>query len=131
MFDEFANIIIEDLPSKLSPIRRISHHIDLIPRSSLPKKATYKMTPQENEEVKRQLQELLDKLLSMENLSSCDVPTMLNPKKDGGWKICIDSKAINKITIIYKSPLPHLDVLINYLSDAKYFSKIDLKSGHH
>jgi hypothetical protein len=57
MLDEFVDIIVDDLPNALPPIRSISHHIDLIPRASFPNKATYRMTPQENEEIKKQVQE--------------------------------------------------------------------------
>ena len=53
LLGEFTNIIVDELPRSLPPIRSVSHHIDLIPRASLPNKAAYRLTPQENEEVKR------------------------------------------------------------------------------
>jgi hypothetical protein len=87
--------------------------------------------PQENEEVKRQVQELLDKGLVRESLSLCAVPTVLSPKKDGGSRMCIESRVINKIMIKYKFPLPRMDDLMDYLSGAKYFSTIDLKRRYH
>jgi hypothetical protein len=68
---EFTDIIVDDFPNALPPMRSISHHIDLIPGASLPNKAAYRMTPQENEEIKRQVQELLDKGLIKESLSPC------------------------------------------------------------
>jgi hypothetical protein len=61
LLEEFVDIVVDKLPCSLPPIRSISHHIDLIPRASLPNKAAYKLTLQENEEVKRQVQELMDK----------------------------------------------------------------------
>jgi hypothetical protein len=81
LLEEFADIVVDELPRSLPPIRSVSHHIDLIPGASFPNKA-YKLTLQENEEVKRQVQDLLDKGLVRESLSPCDVPTVLSPKKD-------------------------------------------------
>jgi hypothetical protein len=131
LLGEFADIIVDELPRSLPPVRSVSHHIDLIPGARFPNKAAYRLTPQENEEVKRQVQDLLDKGLVRESLSPCVVPTVLSPKKDGGWRMCTDSRAINKITIRYRFPLPGMDDLMDCLSGANYFSKIDLKSRYH
>jgi hypothetical protein len=130
LLDNFTDIVVDELPNSLPPIKSISHHIDLIPGSSLLNKAAYKLTPRENEEVKNQVQELLDKGLVRESLSPCTVPTVWSPKKDGGWRMCTDSRAINKITIRYRFPLPRMDDLVECLSGANFFSKMDLKSGY-
>jgi hypothetical protein len=131
MLGEFTDIIVDELPHSLPPMRSVSHHIDLIPGSSLPNKSVYRLTLQENEEVKKKVQELMDKGLVRERLSPCVVPSVLSPKKDGGWRMCTDSRAINKITIRYRFPLPRMDDLMDCLSGAKYFSNIDLKRRYH
>jgi hypothetical protein len=123
--------VVHDLPCSLSPIISISHHIDLIPGASLPNKAMYRLTSQENEEVKKQVHDLTEKGLIREILSPCAVPTVLSPKKDGGWRMCTDSRDINKITIRYRFHLPRMDDLMDCLSGAICFSKIDLKIRYH
>ena len=131
MLSEFGDIILDDLPNELPPIRNISHHMDFIPRVSLSNKVSYRTTPQGNEEIKKQVQELLNKCLIRESLSPCVVPIVLTPKKDGKWRMCTYSRAINKITIWYRFPLPWIKDLLDCISGSKYFSKIDLKSGYH
>jgi hypothetical protein len=123
--------VVDKLPRSFPVMRIVSHHIDLILGANLPNKVAYRLTSQENKEVKKQVQELLDKGLVRESLIPCVVPTILSPKKDGGWRMCTDLRAINKITIKYKFPLPRMDDLMDYLSGEKYFSKIDLKSRYH
>jgi hypothetical protein len=124
LLENFANIVVDELPLSLPPIRSINHHIDLILGESLPNKEAYMLTPQENED-------LLEEGLVRERLSPCVIPTVLIPKKDGGLRMCIDSKANNMITIRYKFPLPRIDDLMDCLSGASYFSNIDLKIGYH
>jgi hypothetical protein len=131
LLEEFADIVVDELPRSMPLIRIIIHQIDLIPGASLPNKAAYRLTSQENEEVKRQVQDLLDKGLFRESLSLCVVPTVLSLKKDKGWRMCNDLREINKITIRCIFPFPRMDDLLDCLSGAKFFSKIDLKSGYN
>jgi len=95
MLSEFKEIISKEMPKGLPHVRRISHQIDLIPRSSLPNKAPHIMTPAKNEELNRQVHELLERGLMKEILSPCAIPDVLAPKKGGEWRMCIDSRAIN------------------------------------
>ena len=74
-----------DFPNDFPPKISTSHHIDLIPGESLPNKDAYRMTPHENEKIRKQVQEFLDKGLIREILNPYNgVPTVLSPKKDGG-----------------------------------------------
>jgi len=131
LLDNFIDIVVDELPHYLLPIRSIIHHIDLILEASFPNKAKYQLTTQENEEVKNQVQELLDKGLVREILIPCAVLTMLSPKKDGGWRMYTYSRAINNITIRYRFPLPIIDDLMDCLSGENDFSRIKLNSGYH
>ena len=65
--------------------------MDLIPRANFPNKVAHRMTPIESEELNKQVNELLQKGLIRESLSPGVVPAVLEPKKNGEWRMCIDS----------------------------------------
>ena len=131
ILQEYSDVFPSEIPAGLPPMRGIEHQIDLIPGASLPNLAPYRTNPEETKEIQRQVQELLDKGYVRESLSPCAVSVILVPKKDETWRMCVDCRAINNITIRYRHPIPRLDDMLDELSGAVVFSKVDLRSGYH
>nr|KAJ0223892.1 hypothetical protein LSAT_V11C200062990 [Lactuca sativa] len=125
---EFQDVFPSKLPLGLPPIRGIEHQIDLIPGAPLPNKAAYRCNPEVTKELQKQIDELMKMGYVRESLSPCVVPVLLVPKKDGSWRMCVDSRAINNITIKYRFPIPRVDDLLDefvvvYLDDILVYSK--------
>jgi hypothetical protein len=129
--NEFKDVFPDDLPSELPPRRDVDHRIELEPGQQPPSRPTYRMSQPELDELNRQLTELMSKGHIQESKSPYGAPVLFVKKKDGTMRMCVDYRALNKITIKNKYPLPRIDELLDRLLGARYFSKIDLRSGYH
>ena len=85
----------------------------------------------ENDEIKNQIQELLEKGYIIPNTSPCGSPIVLVQKKDETWQCCIDYRALNKIIVRNRYQIPRIDDLLDQHKGEKFFSKTDLKSSYH
>ncbi|MCQ7691370.1 reverse transcriptase family protein, partial [Salmonella enterica] len=115
----------------LSPNRQIEFTIDLLLGTAPISKPLYRMAPIELEELKKQIQELLDKGFIRPSVSPWGAPVLFVKKKDGSMRLCIDYRQLNQVTIKNKYPLPRIDDLFDQLQGTQVYSKIDLRSGYH
>jgi len=127
---EFMDVFPDEIPG-LPPKREIEFAIDIIPRVGHVSITPYRMTPIELAELKKQLEDLLEKQFIRPSVSPWGAPVLLVKKKDGSSRLCIDYRQLNKLTIKNKYPLPRVDDLLDQLHGVVIFSKIDLHSGYH
>jgi hypothetical protein len=128
---QYKDVFPADLPSGLPPSREVDHKIELIPGSVPQSRPTYRMSPTETDELKKQLDQLSASGFIQPSKSPFGAPVLFVKKKDGTMRMCIDYRALNSITIKNSYPLPRIDELFDRLQGAKVFSKIDLRSGYH
>ncbi|GJU93283.1 reverse transcriptase domain-containing protein [Tanacetum coccineum] len=127
---DFPEVFPDDL-SGLPPIWEIEFRIKLIPRATPIAKSPYRLAPSELEELSGQLKELQDKGFIRPSSSPWEAPVLFVKKKDGSFKMCIDYRELNKLTVKNRYPLPRIDDLFDQLQGSQFFSKIDLRSGYH
>lgn len=110
--------------------RNINHRIELMKDATTPNRGLYRMSEKELAELKKQLEELLELGYIRPSVSPFGSPVLFVPKKDGSSRLCVDYRALNKITIKNRYALPRIDELLDRLHGAQHFSKIDLMSGY-
>nr|CAH66120.1 OSIGBa0146N20.5 [Oryza sativa] len=127
---DYPDVFPEDLPG-MPPKRDIEFRIDLVPGTNPIHKRPYRMAANELAEVKKQVDDLLQKGYIRPSTSPWGAPVIFVEKKDHTQRMCVDYRALNEVTIKNKYPLPRIDDLFDQLKGATVFSKIDLRSGYH
>ncbi|GKC28247.1 putative reverse transcriptase domain-containing protein, partial [Tanacetum coccineum] len=123
----FSDVFPNEL-SGLPPEREVKFTIELIRGAQPISKAPYRMAPVESKELKDQL---LECGFIRPSVSPWGAPVLFVKKKDGSMRLCIDYRELNRITVRNRYPLPRIDDLFDQLQGAKFFLKIDLRSGYH
>jgi hypothetical protein len=127
---EFLDIFPEEFPGMPSD-REIEFVIELVPVTTPIFKRPYRMAANQLAELKKKLQELLDKGYIRPSASPWGAPVIFVPKKDGTQRMCVDYRSLNVVTTKNQYPLPRIDDLFDQLKGACVFSKINLRSGYH
>ncbi|GJZ23829.1 putative reverse transcriptase domain-containing protein [Tanacetum coccineum] len=127
---DFPEVFPEDLPG-IPSSRKVEFQIDLIPGAAPVARAPYRLTPSEMKELSDQLKELSDKGFIRPSSSPWGALVLFVKKKDGSFRMCIDYRELNKLTVKNRYPLPRIDDLFDQLQGSSVYSKIDLRSGYH
>ena len=115
----------KSIAEQISLICVVDEYADVFPDKIL------ELPPSRLAELKKQIEDLLEKNFIRPSASPLGAPVLLVKKKDGSSRLCVDYRQLNKLTIKNKYPLPRIDALLDQLRGAVVFFKIDLRSGYH
>jgi len=129
VIEKYSHLFKE--PDTLPPPRSCDHQISLVPGATPVNIRAYIYAPAQKIEIERQLTEMLHNGIIRSSSSPYASPVLLVRKKDGTWIFCVDYRHLNTITVKNKHPMPIVEELIDELAGAKWFSKLDFRSGYH
>ncbi|XP_039017075.1 uncharacterized protein LOC120147894 [Hibiscus syriacus] len=127
---DFEDVMLDELPKELPPRRSVDHEIELIPRVKPLAKFSYRMSPPKLAELRKQLDELLQAGFIRPSKSPFGAPVLFQRKHDGSLRLCVDYRALNKVTVRNKYLILLIADLFNKLNNDKYFTKLDLRSRY-
>jgi hypothetical protein len=127
---EFPDVFLEELPG-MPPERKVEFSIELIPSTAFISKRAYRVSEPKLVELKKQIDELLEKGYIRPSTSPWAAPVLFVEKKDGTKRMCIDYRSLNEVTVRNKYPMLRIQDLFDQLRGVGVFSKIDLWSGYH
>ncbi|XP_021317789.1 uncharacterized protein LOC110435983 [Sorghum bicolor] len=127
ILDEFSQLFAE--PSTLPPRRDCDHSIPLVPGAQPVCIRQYRYSPKLKSEIESQVSELLRTGMIRPSRSPFSSPVLLVKKKDQSWRMCVDYRMLNALTVKSKFPIPVIDELLDELAQARWFSCLDLRAG--
>lgn len=129
LLESYSSVFSE--PKGLPPVRPQDHHIPLMEGTQPINQRCYRVPYVQKAEIERQVAEMLSSGIIQESSSPFASPVILVKKKDGTWRMCIDYRKLNDVTVKNRYPIPIIDELLDELKGAQWFTKLDLRSGYH
>ena len=136
MIPEIASLVTKysslfQPPTNLPPSRSTDHSITLLPNTTPVNVKPYRYPYFQKQEIEEQVNAMLEKGFIQPSSSPFSSPVLLVKKKDGGWRFCVDYRALNAVTVRDRFPIPMVDELLDELGRARWFLKLDLMHGYH
>jgi transposase InsO family protein len=128
---EYEDVFPSELPHDALPVHDVEHTIPLVPNHVPPCRSPYRLAQSELDELRKQLDEYIRLGFIRPSASPYGAPVLFVRKKDNSMRMCVDFRALNKLTIRQRTPLPLIDDLLNRLHGARVFSTLDLRTAYH
>jgi len=130
-YREFTKVFSKEEADKLPPHREYDHRIPIEEGKTPPFGPIYQLSPVELEVLKNYIDDHLRKGFIRHSQSPCAAPVLFAAKPDGGLRLCVDYRGLNKITIKNRYPLPLIGEILERLGSAKFFTKFDVRDGYY
>lgn len=130
-FHDYLDVFSETSAASLPDHKPYDCAIELLPGKQPPKGGIYRLSPPESEELKKQLDDMLEKGWIRRSTSPAGAGVMFSLKKDGKLRLCIDYRGLNNVTIKNSAVLPLIDEAIEALRNAEWFCGLDVANAYH
>lgn len=130
-FEPFRDVFSKEGARTLPSSKQAQHAIKIIDGESPPWGPIYPLSEAELATLRKYIQENIEYGRIRPSSSPAGAPILFVPKKDGTLRLCVDYRGLNKVTVKNRYPLPLISEILDRLSGAKYFSKLDLKDAYY